>query len=118
MAARGAGEEPGDERGREHGTVHLAGLRGAASGLLGVLGGPWGAAFTGATALVGLWLQKQADARRRVEELTSAIEADSGALGENTRQKLVNQLETDGVLQAARTPVSYTHLTLPTSDLV
>ena len=49
------------------------------------------------------WLQKQADARRRVEELTSAIEADSGALGENTRQKLVNQLETDGVLQAART---------------
>ncbi|MBK6442797.1 MAG: hypothetical protein IPF90_11780 [Actinomycetales bacterium] len=80
-----------------------AGLRGAASGLLGVLGGPWGAAFTGATALVGLWLQKQADARRRVEELTSAIEADSGALGENTRQKLVNQLETDGVLQAART---------------
>lgn len=77
-------------------------MKGAASGLLGVLGGPWGAAFTSATALVGLWMQKQADARRRVEELTAAIEADSGALGENTRQKIVNQLETDGVLTAAR----------------
>lgn len=78
---------------------------GAASGagkFSGFLGGPWGIALTGATLLLGAWIDKHTEARARVAELTAAIERDSGAVGENTRAKVINSLETDGVLKAAK----------------
>jgi TP901 family phage tail tape measure protein len=59
-------------------------------------------ALTAATIGIGIWASKQAEAGRRVEELTDAIQADSGALGENTRARVVNTLSTSGALQAAR----------------
>ena len=79
-----------------------AGLRGAASGLLSILGGPWGLALAGAAAAVTVWVSKQQEAKRRVEDLTTAIEADSGALGKNTRETVANILEKDGAAKAAR----------------
>lgn len=42
----------------------MSGIRSAAGGLVGALGGPWGLAITGATALLGLWInKKQEDAQ-------------------------------------------------------
>ncbi|NNM44598.1 hypothetical protein [Knoellia koreensis] len=78
-----------------------AGLRGAASGLLTMLGGPWGAAFAGAVAGVTLFITQHEKAKQEVQDLTAAIEADSGALGKNTRERVKNALETSGVLRAA-----------------
>jgi hypothetical protein len=78
------------------------GLRGAASGLLSVLGGPWGIALAAAAGAVGYWAKKQADAKQRVKELTAAIEADSGALGKNTRASVANALETSGAAKSAK----------------
>ena len=79
-----------------------AGLRGAASGLLGVLGGPWGAAFTGATALVGLWMQKQAESKARVQALSDSLEDQTGAITGNTRALMAKRLLEDGVMDDAR----------------
>jgi len=79
-----------------------AGLRGAASGLLGVLGGPWGAAFTGATALVGLWMQKQAESKARVQALSDSLEDQTGAITGNTRALMAKRLLEDGVIDDAR----------------
>lgn len=78
------------------------GLKSAASGLLGVLGGPWGIAFAAGTMVLAAWMQKHADAKRRVDDLTTAIERDSGAIGKQTRELVVNQLEQDGMLQLAK----------------
>jgi TP901 family phage tail tape measure protein len=64
---------------------------------------PMTLALTAATAGVAIWAAGQAEARRRVEDLTAAIEADSGALGENTKAKLANTLESKGLLDDART---------------
>lgn len=64
---------------------------------------PMTLALTAATAGVLIWANSQAEARRRVEDLTAAIEADSGALGENTKAKLANTLQDKGILDDAKT---------------
>jgi TP901 family phage tail tape measure protein len=64
---------------------------------------PFTLAIAAATAGVMIWANAQAEARQRVEDLTGAIEADSGALGENTRAKLANTLQDKGILDDAKT---------------
>lgn len=83
------------------GTGAATGLRGAASGLLGVLGGPWGLAFTGATAVVGLWMQEQADARQFVQKLSESLDQQTGALTKNTRAVAAKQLQDKGIVDLA-----------------
>lgn len=68
----------------------------------GFLGGPYGIALTAATIGVGMWAKSQADAKQRVDELTDAVKADSGALGDNTRAKIANRLESEGLLRDAQ----------------
>lgn len=77
------------------------GLRGAASGLVGLLGGPWGVAFTAATGFLAAWAQQHHEAEQRVQSLTAAIDADSGALGKNTKAAVANGLEKSGAAEAA-----------------
>jgi TP901 family phage tail tape measure protein len=74
----------------------------SAKGTMAFLGGPWGLALTAATVGLTIWAKESANARARVEELTGAIEADSGALGDNTRATVVNRLEKDGWLKQAQ----------------
>lgn len=74
----------------------------ALSGVGSFLTGPWGLALAGAVAGLTFFAAKHQEAEARVQELTSAIEADSGVLGENTRAKVVNRLETDGLLKIAQ----------------
>lgn len=78
------------------------GLRGAATGLLGVLGGPWGLAFAGAVAAVTLFVTKQAEAKRFSDELKDSLDAQTGAVTENTKQKIAARLQDEGWLERAR----------------
>lgn len=94
------------------GTGAGAGLRGAASGLLDIVGGPWGLAFLGASAAVGVLIAKHEQAKAEVSSFTAAIKADSGALGENTRAAVVNALsKTDAFKQANELGISLSDLT-------
>jgi TP901 family phage tail tape measure protein len=68
-----------------------------------VLTGPWGIAILGATVALGVLAKEHADAKQRVDELTTAIQEDSGALKENTHVAAANQLEKSGVLKDAQT---------------
>src|SRR5690606_1537978 len=67
------------------------GLRGAASSLLGLMGGPWGLALTGATIAVSLWAKEQAEAKSRIQEITSSLNEQTGALTENSREVIAKQ---------------------------
>lgn len=69
------------------------GLRGAASSLLGLMGGPWGLALTGATIAVSLWAKEQAEAKSRIQEITSSLNEQTGALTENSREIIAKQLQ-------------------------
>lgn len=84
------------------GTSAGTGIRGAASGLVSLLGGPWGLAFVGATAVMGGWLKSQADAKARARELTDTLDEQTGAVTDLTKETVRNQLEQEGVLAAAQ----------------
>lgn len=75
------------------GKTAMTGLRGAASGLLGVMGGPWGLALTGATIAVSLWAKEQADAKARIQEITASLDEQTGALTENSREVVAKHLQ-------------------------
>lgn len=67
----------------------------------GALSGPLGLALAGGVIALGIYGKAKADAAAEVETFTRAIGADSGALGENTRQTVVNSLEKRGILKTA-----------------
>lgn len=64
------------------GPAGLAGVAGVAAAALGI----------GAVVL-DRWNQRKEEARRRTEAFTQALRDDSGALGENTRATIVNELQ-------------------------
>jgi TP901 family phage tail tape measure protein len=76
-------------------------LRGGLQSVVSAIN-PWTIGIAAATAGLTIWASKHAEAKQRVEELTAAIKADSGAIGENTRALVVNRLEEEGVLEAAQ----------------
>lgn len=76
-------------------------MRGALSGVSGVLGGPWGIALAAATVGLGLYISKKQQATAKTQEYTDAIKADSGALSENTRQVAIKALEDENALESA-----------------
>lgn len=65
-------------------------------------GGPWGLAIGAGIGALGLFASSHFEAEQRVGDLTQAIKADSGALGENTRAKVANTLQTSGAMEIAR----------------
>lgn len=77
-------------------------LKAQGSALSNFLLGPWGIALGAAAIAVGIFATKHAEAKQRVADLTAAIKADSGALGENTRSTVANALEKEGVLRSAQ----------------
>lgn len=78
-----------------------AGLKRGLSGALGLVGGPWGAAFIAGTALVAKFWSEHQKAKARVEDLTESLDKQTGALTENTRELVAKQLADSGVLAAA-----------------
>ncbi|WFN91474.1 hypothetical protein [Gordonia sihwensis] len=86
----------------------MTGMKGAASGLIGALGGPWGLAIAGATAALGLWMQKkQADAqaseaaKARTMEYADALRESGGAIDSNIRNMVAKQMVENGMIDTA-----------------
>ncbi|MFD8899915.1 phage tail tape measure protein [Streptomyces ardesiacus] len=68
------------------------GLRGAMSGLMGVMGGPWGLALTGMTVGLGMLAQHQqkaaqaaAEHQQQISSLSQALRESNGLVDENVR---------------------------------
>lgn len=79
-----------------------ASARGVIAGLAGSAGlGALGLALGAGAAALAFWAQKKAAATALAVAFRSAIEQDSGALGENTRALVANELEQRGLLRAA-----------------
>lgn len=67
-----------------------------------VSAGAIGLAVTAVSIGYGIWANASQQAQQRVEDLTQAIKADSGALGENSRAYAFNALKKSGALDAAQ----------------
>lgn len=67
-------------------------LKAGASGLLGVLGGPWGLALTGASMAVAAFASSQAQAKAAIQEVSSTLDEQTGAITDNTLKWVKNQL--------------------------
>ncbi|WP_405999402.1 phage tail tape measure protein [Streptomyces sp. NBC_00829] len=75
------------------------GVRGAMSGLVGFMGGPWGAALVGVTLGLGLLASQQQKAARaaaehqqRVSTLTDALRESGGVIDDNVRRAAAQML--------------------------
>lgn len=53
----------------------MVGIRGAATGLMGALGGPWGLAITGAIAALSLWISKKQQDKAASQEAAQQTSA-------------------------------------------
>lgn len=78
----------------------MTAMKTAAGGLMGALGGPWGLAITGATALIGALAQSHAHAaqeaanlRQRELELQGTLDQDTAKLTEETRKKVAERFD-------------------------
>lgn len=60
-------------------STSVGGLRGAAGGIVSMLGGPWGIALMGATAGVTAFATAQANAKAATDELSDTIDKQTGA---------------------------------------
>lgn len=82
-----------------------AGLRGAASGLMSLMGGPWGIALAAATVAVTGYFQAQENARQAAKAFSDTIDQQTGALTEQSKKWIANSLldnfDADGWKKAA-----------------
>lgn len=76
----------------------MGGLQKAGSGLLGVFGGPWGAAFVGASVVIGKFISDQREAKQQVDELRDSLDQQTGAITDNTRETQIKNLADAGWL--------------------
>lgn len=90
------------------------GMAAGARGLIGALGGPWGLAITGATALLGLWISKKQEDKAKSEEEKSATEdwanallESKGAINSSIRSMAAKKIaETDALETAEKLGIS------------
>lgn len=82
-------------------TRSMSTLRSGLSGLLGLVGGPWGVAIAAGVTAISLFGSQQEKAARKVEGLTATLDAQTGAITENTRYWIATELQQRGVLQQA-----------------
>lgn len=76
-------------------------LRGATSTMVGLLAGPWGIALAAATVALGIWANENAKAEARTREVIDTLDEQTGAITQNTRVWVANQLEQQGVADLA-----------------
>jgi cell wall-associated NlpC family hydrolase len=86
----------------------FSGLRSAARGLMGVLGGPWGLALAGAAAAIAFFAGKSAEAKRRQEELAGSgarvaqvLREQKGAVNDASAAAAAKEAEDQGLLEKA-----------------
>ena len=80
------------------GSALSRGLRGA----VGLLGGPWGIALAGGAALVTKFYNEQQKAKARVEDLTSSLDSQTGAITDLSRETAYKALLDSGAVDDAR----------------
>lgn len=79
-----------------------AGLRRGLGSLTGLVGGPWGAAFIGGTAILSAFWKEQQKAKAFVDELTNSLDQQTGAITDQARKNVVQSLFDEKVLQNAK----------------
>lgn len=77
-------------------------LKSALGGALGLVGGPWGAAFIGGTALLTKFWQENQEAKARVEALTDSLNKQTGAITKKTKAQVFDTLQQEGAIDAAK----------------
>lgn len=80
----------------------MPGLAAAATTSARFLTGPWGLAIAGGIAALTIFGAQHKTATTSVEGLTEAVKADSGAIGDNSRQYVINSLQKSGAMAAAK----------------
>lgn len=82
----------------------MTGMKGAATGLMGALGGPWGLAITAGVTLLTMYAGKQQEAaaeaeahKNAVRSLTEALIANNGVLDEQAKQSLILDAQQSGL---------------------
>jgi hypothetical protein len=90
------------------GAAAFTGLKGAASGLVGFLGGPWGVALAAVTVGIGLWVSSSQKAAREQRELADAgksvadaIREQNGVMNESVRHAAAKAAQDKGLLKLA-----------------
>lgn len=73
----------------------------AASGMMGMLGGPLGIALGAAAIGYGIFAGKSAEAKAQVEAMTGALDEQTGSLTAANRELVVKALEDEGILETA-----------------
>ena len=73
----------------------MSGMKSAASGVLGVLGGPWGIAVAGATMAITGWMQAQENARQAARALADTLDRQTGSFTRQTRDSVTASLLKD-----------------------
>ena len=68
----------------------------------GIALGGIGAVLVVATLGVANWAKSNAEAKADVDDLTSSLDSQTGAITENTKKKVANQLQDDGMFDAAK----------------
>lgn len=100
-----------DRFGRSAGVAAAGGslLRSAGSGLMGVMGGPLGLAFAGASIAAGVWAKHQQDSAQKVAEhkqavaqLTGTLDQSTGAFTAATRAQAAKDLSDKGLLESSK----------------
>lgn len=86
----------------------FGGVKSAASGLMGALGGPWGLAIMGASAVIGHLAQKHQEAKQAEQEheqaqrdLRASLDETTGAITDQTNELIDNQLQQSGAKKSA-----------------
>jgi TP901 family phage tail tape measure protein len=74
----------------------------ALSGLTGFLFGPWGAAIGVAVTVLGAFSAAQAQSSAKTDDLSSTLDSQTGAITENTRAWVANELEAIGAFETAK----------------
>jgi len=69
---------------------------GAVKGMIGFLGGPWGAVITAATVVLGIFIGKQADAAAKADSYKASLDSVTGAITDQTRAATAANLAAKG----------------------
>lgn len=75
-----------------------------ATGAAGILGrgGVWGLAIAAGVGVLATFAIRHAEAKQRIDEMTTSLDQSTGAITRETRATVVNNLEKAGALEAAR----------------
>jgi TP901 family phage tail tape measure protein len=77
-------------------------LRKGFSGALSMVGGPWGAAFIAGTAVLTHFYQESQEAKARVDELTDALDQQTGSITKQAKELAYKNLQDSGAIDLAK----------------